>query len=85
MKEELQRTIEEIRNNAKCNKILIMSSNKYVLKKIDNMNLEGVRTFPTSLMNHDNLFDSDKIYILPDYTEEPSLYLKHDYKIFDED
>lgn len=72
MKEQLQKTIEEIRNNSKCQKILVMSSNKYVLKKIENMNLEDVRIFPTSLLgSYRDLFESDKIYIFPDFKEEP--------------
>ena len=48
-----------------------MSSNKYVLKKIENMNLEDVRIFPISLLgNHREMFEGDKIYILPDFKEE---------------
>ena len=71
MEEQLQKSIEEIRNNSKCKKILVMSSNKYVLKKIENMNLEDVRIFPISLLgNHREMFEGDKIYILPDFKEE---------------
>lgn len=73
MKERLQKAIEEVRNNAKCKKIMIMSSNKGVLKKIDGMNLDNVKIFPTELLsnNYKGLFDNDKIYILPDFKEEP--------------
>lgn len=75
MRKELEKTIEQIRNNAKCQKILVIGVDKEVLKKIDGMNLEDVSTF---LTNPDYLSEDNKLYILPNYQEEPRLYLKHE-------
>ena len=52
-----------------------MSTNASVLKKIDNMKLEDVSIYPVSLLTnkYNGILDSDKIYILPNYQEEPIL------------
>ena len=52
MKEELQKVIEQVQNNAKCKKIWIMGTNAAVLKKIDNMELEDVSIYPVSLLTN---------------------------------
>lgn len=75
MKEELQKVIEQVRNNAKCKKVWIMGTNTAVLNKIKNMKLEDVSIYPVSLLTnkYNGILDSDKIYILPNYQEEPIL------------
>ena len=80
MKAGLQKVIEEVRNNAKCKKIMIIGSDKGVLKKIDNMKLENVNIFPTDLLSKSyvDFPNSDKIYILPNYEEEPLSYFKYE-------
>ena len=72
MEEQLRKTIEEVRANAKCKSILIMSSDKAVLKMINNMNLENVKIVPTELLGgkYKGLFDGGKIYILPDHKND---------------
>lgn len=75
MREELKRTIEQVRTNSKCKKIWIMGTNSAVLKKIDDMKLEDVSIYPVSLLTnkYNGILESDKIYILPNYQEESIL------------
>ena len=75
MKEALEKVIALVQATSKCKKIWIMSTNASVLKKIDNMKLEDVSIYPVSLLTnkYNGILDSDKIYILPNYQEEPIL------------
>lgn len=85
MKEKLQKVIEEVRSNTKCKNVVVMGSNKTILKKIDDMNLEDVNIFPVNSLTgkYRGILDNDRLYIFPNYQKEPSLYMNYEYEFSD--
>lgn len=72
MKEKFQKAIEEVRTNAKCKRITIVCPN-YVFKMINDLKLENVDIVTINMFGgkYQNLFDDGKVYIFPNFKEDP--------------